>query len=75
MSVIHGILAKYESTEQGFTITVKADHEQAQAILPMHKKEIIIQPVQTEIPADKSALLTDILASLNVIRDRVEKEL
>jgi len=73
--MIHGILAKYESTEQGFTVTIKCDHDQGQGILNLHKKDIVVQEQQTEIPVDRTQLFKDILTGLNAIQARLEKEM
>lgn len=70
--MLTGILAKYESTEQGYTVTLKCQLDQGQVILSLHKKEVTIQELQTTIEPDRTQLLSEILTSLDVIKKKLE---
>lgn len=73
--MITGTLSKFESTNEGLTVIIKADISQLQAVVNLFRQEVTILPSQTEISADKASLLKDILSALDAIRVRVEKEL
>ena len=76
--MITAILSKFEPLADGsITVTLKATSEQIQEIvnLYMKKEPVVILPVQTEMSADKTGLLKDILAHLEVIKTKLEKEL
>ena len=76
--MITGVLAKFEPlADSSITVTLKVTSEQIQEIvnLYMRKEPVVVLPAQTELTADKTGILKDILTNLEAIHARVEKEL
>ena len=72
--MIKGLLSKYESTEAGYTVTLKCDNEQGAGILSLHKKEVTVDETGA-IQSDRATSLACIRSLAKQVAEAIDREL
>ena len=72
--MIKGLLSKYESTEAGYTVTLKCNEEQGVGILSLHKKEVTVNEIGV-ITNDRAATLERIRVLAEQVAEAIDREL
>ena len=64
---------KFQSIEDGtISVLLKVPAEHASSVMMLYKQDIMVVPLQTEIPEDRTAILLEIKTQLDSINRKLE---